>query len=112
MFFYKSFIIFCVEVLYMLDLFFDLLALLFVLMVSVLGVFKTSLMLEELKMLRSYCTHSYGVLQQKNTDQNQITEKAHGARSRRSQAQASSFPLPVENIQTEAQRKKNSTKEQ
>lgn len=62
----------------MLDLFFDLLALLFVLMVSVLGVFKTSLMLEELKMLRSYCTHSYGVLQQKNTDQNQITEKAHG----------------------------------
>lgn len=95
----------------MLDLFFDLLALLFVLMVSVLGVFKTSLMLEELKMLRSYCTH--GVLQQKNTDQNQITEKAHGARSRRSQAQASRFPLPVENIQTEAQRKKNNnTKEQ
>ena len=90
----------------MLDLFFDLLALLLVLMVSVLGVFKTSLMLEGLKMLRSYCTHSYGVLQQKNTDQNQITEKAHEARSRRSQAQASRFSLPVENIQTEARRKK------
>ena len=78
-------------------------------MVSVSEVFKTSLMLEGLQILRSYCTHSYNVLQQKNTDQSQQRKKAHGARSRRNQAQASRFSLQVGNIYTEWQKEKKKT---
>ena len=46
------------------------------------------------------CTHSYDLLQWKDTKQSQQTKKAYGGKPRENQAQASKSPLPVESHRT------------